>query len=146
MKNNPSLRALYRTVSVVGVPLHENVGAVNAAESAIPEGNPPAIPQVVWSASDILIETYGTTDWSQVTTSLLSNPEGPDNAKIFLIPLALGNSFLNRYCIWKDASDSEKALQYLEAVAHGFRLWERRALTPMITHSLVISVNRMHKL
>jgi hypothetical protein len=145
MKNNLSLRALYRTVSMVGILLLAHVGAINAGESAIPEGNSPHAPQVTWNVSDVLIETYGATDWSQVTSSLLSNPEGPDNAKVFLIPLALGNSFLNRYGIWKDDSDSEKALQYFEAVTDGFRLWEKRALTPMITHSLVISVNRMRK-
>jgi len=145
MKNNLSLRALYRTVSMLGILLLTHAGVVKAAESAIPEGNPPTFPQVVWNAPDILIETYGTTDWSQVTSSLLSNPERPDNAKVFLIPLALGNSFLNRYGIWRDDSDSERALQYFEAVTDGFRLWEKRALTPMITHSLVISVNRMHK-
>jgi hypothetical protein len=146
MKNKTSLRALLCPASIVGILLLSHVGAINAVESAIPEGNPPELPQVVWNAPDILIETYGTTDWSQVTSSLLSNPDDAGNPKVFLIPLALGNAFLNRYGIWKDESDSEKALQYFEAVTEGHRLWEKRLLTPMIAHFLVVSVNRMHKL
>jgi hypothetical protein len=145
MKNKLSLRALLFTASITGVLLLARVGAIDAAESAIPEGNPPQRPQVVWNAPDILIETYGTTDWSQVTSSLLSNPDDAGNAKVFLIPLALGNAFLNRFAIWKDESDSERALQYFESAAEGHRLWEKRLLTPMIAHVLIVSVNRMHK-
>jgi hypothetical protein len=146
MNNKHSLRALLHTVSFAGVLLLAHVGAINASEAAIPEGNPPKLPQVVWNAPDILIETYGTTDWSQVTSSLLSNPDNASNAKVFLIPLALGNAYLNRYGIWKDESDSEKALQYFESVTEGRQLWEKRLLTPMIAHVLIISVNRMHKI
>lgn len=146
MKNKLFLRSLLCTASITGVLLLARVGAIDAAESAIPEGNPPQRPQVVWNAPDILIETYGTTDWSQVTSSLLSNPDDAGNAKVFLIPLALGNAYLNRYGIWKDESDSERALQYFESATEGHRLWEKRLLTSMIAHVLVVSVNRMHKL
>lgn len=143
MKNKHSLRSLLRTASIAGILLLAHVGAINAAESAIPEGH--LHPHVDWNVTDFLIETYGTTDWSQVMSSILSNPEVAGNAKIFLIPLALGNAFLNRYGVWKDASDSEKALQYFEAVTVSYQIWRKRPLTPMIAHALVISVNRMHK-
>jgi hypothetical protein len=142
MKNNRSLRSLLRTASIAGILLLARVGAINAAGSAIPEGS--LYPHVDWNVTDFLIETYGTTDWSQVTSSIFSNPEVAGNEKIFLIPLALGNAYLNRYGVWEDASDSEKALQYFEAVTSSYRIWTNRPLTPMIAHALVISVNRMH--
>jgi hypothetical protein len=119
-----------------------SAAASPAGQSAIPESSPKF--QVEWNLADVLIEAYDRTDWSPVTTSLLSNPGDEENAKVFLVPLALGNAFLNRYGMWKDPADSERALQYFEAVADGYALWNRRLLTPTITHALVVSVDRMH--
>ena len=119
-----------------------SAAASPAGQSAVPESSPKF--QVEWNLGDVLIEAYDRTDWSPVTASLLSNPGDEGNAKVFLVPLALGNAFLNRYGLWKDPTDSERGLQYLEAVADGYVLWNRRLLTPTITHALVVSVDRMH--
>lgn len=136
-----SLRAL-RIACVVGTVLLVTAAAGPSAQAAIPESNPKF--QVEWNLAEILIQAYDRTDWSPVTTSLLSNPGDEENAKVFLVPLALGNAFLNRYGLWRDPADSERALQYLEAVAGGYALWNRRLLTPTIAHALVVSVDRMH--
>jgi hypothetical protein len=122
--------------------LFASAAASLAGQSAIPESSPKF--QVEWNLAEILIDAYDRTDWSPVTTSLLSNPGDEENAKVFLVPLALGNAFLNRYGLWKDPVDSERALQYLEAVANGYDLWSRRLLTPTIAHALTVSVDRMH--
>ena len=136
MKNKHSLRALLSTASIAGVLLLAHVGAINAADAAIPE--------ILWN-SDILIETYGTTDWSQVTDSVVSHPDDPDSAKVFLIPLALGNAFIDRYEVLGDESDSERALRYFLGVTAGHWVWEKELLAPVIAHSLVVSVNRMRR-
>ena len=136
MKNKHSLRALLSTASIAGVLLLAHVGAINAADAAIPE--------VLWN-SDFLIETYGPTDWSQVTSSVVSHPDDPDSAKVFLIPLALGNAFIDRYEVLGDESDSERALQYFLAVTGGHWIWEKDLMAPVIAHALVVSVNRMRR-
>jgi hypothetical protein len=145
MKNEHSLRSLLCTAWIAGILLFAHVGAIDAAEFAIPEGNRDELRKAEWRVMDILIETYGATDWSLVTTHLLSHSDDAGNPNIFVIPISLGNAFLNRYELSKDRSDSEKALQHFEEVTEGYALWKKRWLTPAVVHYLVISVNRMHR-
>lgn len=145
MKESHSLRSILCKASLAGVLLLAYVGAIYAAESVSPEREPDALRKAEWKVMDILIDTYGATDWSHVTSHLLSNADDAGNPNIFVIPISLGNGFLNRYEISKDSSDSEKALQYFEEVTEGYRLWAKRWLTPAVVHYLVISIDRMRK-
>ena len=95
---------------------------------------------------EVLIETYGTTDWSSVESHVLSHADDAGNPNIFMIPISLGNAYLNRYEFTRAPSDSASALQYFEAAAANYPFWKNGWLTPAVVEYLVISVNRMHKL
>jgi hypothetical protein len=143
MNNKHSLRSLLHTVSISGALLFAHLGSVAFAESLDFDGKQEALRKAEWKVMDILVETYGATDWSQVTERLLANPDDAGNPNIFVIPIALGNGFLNRFEASKDPSDSDQALRYFESVTGQYPLWKERWLTPSVVHALVISVNRV---
>src|SRR5262249_31905739 len=58
---------------------------------------------------DTLVQSYGATDWSAVVAGIAANPMDGANANIMVIPLSLGNAYLNRYEANGDVADLERA-------------------------------------
>lgn len=145
MKNEHSHRASLRTASIAGFLLLTLGGGVRAAIEPPDslDGKKQSLKKVHWQVMNLLAETYAATDWSLVTDHLLSFPDDAGNPNIMVIPLSLGNVFLNRYEATGSAADYEQALDHFESVAKKYPLWGKRWLTPGIAHYLVVSVNRM---
>src|SRR5688572_10987618 len=101
-------RALLRTASITGVLLLSLAGAINAVEPPHFD-RPDPLKMAHWKVMNILDETYGETDWSQVIDHLLAFPDDEGNPNIMVIPLSLGNVFLNRYEATGADPDYEKA-------------------------------------
>ena len=92
---------------------------------------------------DTLVQSYGATDWSAVVEWLVANPEHATNPNIMVIPLSLGNVYLNRYETGGDVADFEKALFFVEWTADNSWLWGQRWLTPAVAQYLAVSVLRL---
>src|SRR5213592_2706458 len=144
MNNNTSLRTSLLTASITAGLLLANVAAVPA------EIEPPDFARKGESlknseqiAMNVLVDTYGSTDWTQLTSYLVTHPDDAGNPNVFVIPLSLGNVFLNRYEASADLGDLNRALPYFEWVANYYGLWKERWLTPAVAHYLAVSVNRL---
>jgi hypothetical protein len=146
MKNKTSLRAPGLKASTVGVFLLLLAGSLGAAiEPPEVSGRKEPLQKVERKVMQVLVDTYGATDWSQVTDHFESYPDDAGNADVMVIPLSLGNAYLNRYEATGNGGDYEQALDYFEWVADKHKLWEKRRLTPEVVHYLAISVDRIRK-
>jgi hypothetical protein len=92
---------------------------------------------------DTLVQSYGATDWSAVVAGMVANPNDGGNPNIMVIPLSLGNVYLNRYEASGDANDLQRAAAYIEWTAGSYGLWNQRWLTPAVAQYLAISVLRL---
>jgi hypothetical protein len=145
MKNKLSLRTLF-TASIVAVLFLSHVGVAGAAiEPPDLEHKKGVLKKLEWKVMNILLDTYGATDWSQVTDNLTSFPDDAGNPNVMVIPLSLGNVFLNRYEATGDLADYERAVQHFEWVTKKYDGWGKRWLTPGVVHYLVVSVHRLRE-
>ncbi len=146
MKNRHAHHASLLAASIVGILLATHAGGATAAIEPPGLGDKKAgLKKVERKIMNVLIETYADTDWSRVIDHMTSHPEDGGNPNTMVIPLSLGNVFLNRYEKAKSASDYERALQNFEWVAEKYDLWKSRWLTPAVVQYLVVSVDRIRK-
>ena len=92
---------------------------------------------------DSLVQTYGATDWSAVVAWMIANPGNATNPNIVVIPLSLGNVYLNRYEAEGKIADFESALYLFEWTSSNYWLWGQRWLTPAVAHYLDVSAARL---
>jgi hypothetical protein len=92
---------------------------------------------------DILVRTYGATDWSAVDGDMTAHPSGTNNPNVMVIPLSLGNGYLSRYEVEHDPADFERALERFEWVGANHSLWGQRWLAPAVVHYLDVSALRL---
>ncbi|MEX0879597.1 MAG: hypothetical protein WD451_07690, partial [Thermoanaerobaculia bacterium] len=92
---------------------------------------------------DTLVQSYGATDWSAVVEGLVARPWDPTNPNIMVIPLSLGNVYLNRYETGGDVANFEMALFYVEWTADNYWVWGQRWLTPAVAQYLAVSLLRL---
>jgi hypothetical protein len=92
---------------------------------------------------DILVQTYGATDWSAIECRLNTRPTDAGNPNVMVIPLSLANGYLSRYESANDVGDLERAIGWLEWVAVRYPLWNQRWLTPAVAQYLDVSVLRL---
>ena len=145
MKNKHSLRASIRAASVAGLLLLTLYGTVRGAiepPEVLYEKKPP-LKKAHRQVMNLLVDTYSQTDWSQVADHLSAYPDDAGNPNIMVIPISLGNVFLNRYEATGENLHYESALQHFESVAMKYKLWRTRWLTPAVVNYLVVSVNRL---
>jgi len=145
MKNKSSHRAPGLKASIVGIFLVLFADVLGAAIEPPDLEDKSDLKKAERKVIQVLIDTYGGTDWSQVTDHLDSYPDDAGNPNVMVVPLSLGNAYLNRYHAMGDAGDFDRALQYFELVAGKHELWGKRWLTPGVVHYLVVSVNRLRK-
>jgi hypothetical protein len=146
MKNKLSHRAPGLKASTVGVFLLLLAGSLGAAiEPPDLADEKDSLKKAERKVIQVLIDTYGATDWSQVTDHLDSYPDDAGNPNVMLIPLSLGNAYLNRSEATGNVNDYEQAFQYFELVADKHKLWGKRWLTPAVVHYLAVSVDRVRK-
>jgi hypothetical protein len=91
----------------------------------------------------VLVQTYGATDWSAVESHLHADPAAPGNPNIMVIPISLGNAYLEAYEWGNDIADFERALERLEWAAQRYELWGQRWLTPAVAQYLAVSALRL---
>ena len=145
MKNKHAHRAPFVAASIPALFLLFNGAAHAAIEPPDLGKETTALKEIEWNVMDILIDTYGDTDWSQVTDHVVSHPDDAGNPNVMVIPISLANGYLNRYEKSKNVSDWDFALLHLEWVAGKYSLWQKRWLTPGVIQYLVVSADRLRK-
>lgn len=143
MKNKHSHRASSIAFSFAGLLLLFQSVARAAVEPPGLIDKTADLRQAELKVMDVLVDTYSDTDWSAVADHIRSFPDDGGNPNVMVIPLSLGNVFLNRYEKRKNASDFELALLHFESVAKQYPAWKARWLTPGVVQYLVVSVHRL---
>ena len=130
---NGQARVLGRAFLVISLTIS------GVAAAAVPDTTEGSERQVI----DIMLGTYGATDWSVVNGRMLAQPSDPTNPNIMVIPLSLGNGYLGRYEVEHDLADFERALEKFEWVGANYSLWGQRWLTPAVAQYLDVSALRL---
>jgi hypothetical protein len=90
-----------------------------------------------------LEQMYSESDWSTFRDAIARDPGGDDNAELMLIPVSLGNVYLNDYELRRSRSDFERGFGAIEWVAVNDQLWGGRRASGTVVAYLELSLTRL---
>jgi hypothetical protein len=97
------------------------------------------------AAMGSVLKSYGAADSSALTDFLAANPTEEVNAELMIIPLSLGNVYLNAFELRRSASDLERSIQQFEFVAGQDVSWTGRHGSGAVIAYLQISLARVDR-
>lgn len=90
-----------------------------------------------------LEQMYSESDWATFRDAIASDPRGDDNAELMLIPVSLGNVYLNDYQLRRSRTDFERGFGAIEWVAANDQLWGGRRSSGTVVAYLELSITRL---
>jgi hypothetical protein len=97
------------------------------------------------AAMGSVLKSYGAADSSALTEFLAANPTGEVNAELMVIPLSLGNVYLNAFELRRSGADLERSIQQFEFVAGQDGSWTGQHGSGAVIAYLQISLARVDR-